>query len=60
MDTIRAIENFHRIDHNNERIPLEKFQLLVNQILTEVNLNIEDKEWLEGRLKGNEPSLKTD
>ena len=58
MDTIRAVENFHRIDHNNERIPVAKFQMLVDQILTEVNLDKEDKEWLEGRLKGNEPSLK--
>ena len=58
MDTIRAIENFHRINYNNERIPQESFDKLVNEILSQVTLNKEDSDWLRGRLQGNEPTLK--
>jgi hypothetical protein len=58
MDIIRAIENFHRIDHKNERISQGKFENLVTTILKQVDLEEEDLEWLTGRLKGNEPTLK--
>ncbi|WP_141878139.1 HEPN domain-containing protein [Gramella sp. Hel_I_59] len=58
MDTIRAVENFHRINFNNERIPQERFEELVNRILNDVNLDLKDSEWLAGRLQGNEPTLK--
>jgi hypothetical protein len=59
MDIIRAVENFHRIEYKNERIPIERFNQLTANILEQVNLeNEKDREWLENMLKGNEPSLK--
>ncbi|WP_026838898.1 HEPN domain-containing protein [Gillisia sp. JM1] len=58
MDTIRAVENFHRIKFNNERITQERFDKLVSKIINQVNLDSKDSEWLTGRLQGNEPTLK--
>lgn len=59
MDSIRSVENFHRIKFKNERIPQERFDKLVSKILSEVTLDTEDSDWLTGRLQGNEPTLKT-
>ena len=58
MDIIQAIENFHRINYNNQRISKEKFETLVKTILSQVNLENGNLEWLESRLKGNEPILR--
>jgi hypothetical protein len=57
MDTIKAIESFHRNSQNNERIPQKDYESLVDKILQSVNLNEDDTLWLENKLKGNEPSL---
>jgi len=57
MDTARALETFHRDTHNNERIPQEEYEKLVNTILKSVKLNNTDTDWLTNKLRGNEPSL---
>lgn len=57
MDTIRALETFHRHTHNNQRIPEGDYNNLINKILQSVELNKENTEWLANKLKGNEPSL---
>jgi integrase len=40
-------------------MPKEKFTKLVETIISKANLKDEDKEWLEQRLRGNEPTLNT-
>jgi hypothetical protein len=58
IDVIKAIENFHRIEYNNERIPIKELDILIENILSQVNLNGDDLKWLESKLIGNEPNLK--
>lgn len=59
MDSIRALESYHRQRFNNERIPIEKYNKLVADIKSQVVLSEEDEKWLSSRLIGNEPSLAT-
>jgi hypothetical protein len=59
MDSIRALESYHRQNFNNERIPIEKFDKLVADIKSQVDLSEDDEKWLSSRLIGNEPSLAT-
>lgn len=59
MDSIRALESYHRYNFNNERIPIEKFNKLVDKIKSQVDLSSEDKNWLNSRLMLNEPTLFT-
>lgn len=58
IDTVRAIESYHRIHYNNNRIPKDEFDNLVSTILDQVKLDNEDYTWLKQRLIGNEPNLK--
>ena len=58
IDVVRALESYHRIHVNNERLPKEKFDNLVSTILSQTDLNEDDSTWLEQRLMGNEPNLK--
>ncbi|HEY4787133.1 MAG TPA: HEPN domain-containing protein [Bacteroidales bacterium] len=57
MDTVKALESYHRITHNNQRIPEQVYEKLVSKILGSVTLGNADMEWLTNKLKGNEPSL---
>lgn len=57
MDTIKALESYHRNTKTNERITEEEYDKLVKKILDSVELSNEDFQWLENKLKGNEPSL---
>lgn len=57
MDTVRAIESFHRNAQNNERIPQKDYEKLVDTVLQSVQLKKDDTLWLANKLKGNEPSL---
>lgn len=58
VDVVRALESYHRIHINNERLPKEKFNDLVSTILSQIELDKDDSTWLEQRLMGNEPNLK--
>jgi hypothetical protein len=57
MDSVRALESYHRQNYNNERIPKKKFDELKKEILEQLKLNEDDLKWLKGRLIGNEPHL---
>lgn len=58
IDTLRALESYHRIHFNNDRIPKNDFEKLVSTILNQVKLDEQDLTWLKQRLMGNEPNLK--
>jgi len=58
IDTVRALESYHRIHYLNERMPRKDFDNLVSNILDQVNLKKEDFDWLSQRLISNEPNLK--
>ncbi|VXC20768.1 ApeA N-terminal domain 1-containing protein [Maribacter litoralis] len=58
IDTVRALESYHRIHFNNDRIPKDEFEKLVSNIITQVKLEEQDLNWLKQRLMGNEPNLK--
>ena len=58
VDVVRALESYHRIHINNERLPKEKFNDLISTILSQIELGKDDSTWLEQRLMGNEPNLK--
>ncbi len=57
MDTIRAIETFHRRTQNNIRLPKQQFDDLMQRILS-APLSSEEKAWLTSVLQFNEPSLR--
>ncbi|WP_420321662.1 HEPN domain-containing protein [Flagellimonas sp.] len=57
MECIRAIESFHRISHENNKLPKQKYKELVSQVKMNSTLEGEDLKWLEAKLMGNEPSL---
>ena len=58
VDVVRALESYHRIHLNNERLPEKKFNELVATILEQTDLNDDDSIRLQQRLLGNEPNLK--
>jgi hypothetical protein len=58
MDCVRALESYHRSYYDNNRIPRQKFNELVESILNQVKLETDDNEWLKQRLMGNEPNLR--
>jgi len=59
MDSIRALESYHRQNYNNERIPETKFKELKKEIEKQIKLGDDDLKWLKSRLMGNEPHLST-
>ncbi|WP_228851453.1 ApeA N-terminal domain 1-containing protein [Aegicerativicinus sediminis] len=59
MECARAIEKLHGYLFNSTRIPIEKHQALVSNILTKVDLkdDPENENWLRNILRHNDPFL---
>ncbi|MGY6649859.1 ApeA N-terminal domain 1-containing protein [Wenyingzhuangia sp. IMCC45574] len=57
LETIKALESFHRKYYNNERVPSEQFEAIKSSILEQVELEENDIKWLKSKLIGNEPHL---
>jgi hypothetical protein len=57
MDTVRALETFHRHNHSNEVIPKEKYAEKLDSIVS--SFDKDEKKWLRDKLQfANEPTLK--
>jgi hypothetical protein len=56
LNIVQAVESYHRRRRKNNLLPEAEHKKRINEVLE--YLPIEHREWVEGKLSGNEPSLK--
>lgn len=57
LDTVKALEAYHRDTSDNARIPKKEYKKLIKTIIDSVSLNPDDLQWLRNKLQGNEPTF---